>query len=76
MPPPPPPGTRLRAHPAQVTFTGPGGQQQTITITLNQFLNFVESTYLDAPETAVLLPEDLHSFARGQWAQVIAERAN
>jgi len=66
--------TRLRAHPAQVTFTGPGGQQETITVTLNQFLNFVESAYLDAPETAVLLPGDLHSFARGQWAQVIAER--
>lgn len=66
--------TQLRAHPARITITGLGGQRQTVTITLDDFLNVVQGDYLDSPDTAVLLPEDLHALARGQWAQVIAER--
>jgi len=66
--------TQLRAHPVRITFTGPAGQRETISLTLTGFLSFIESNYLDAPDTAVLLPEDLHAFARGQWAHVIAER--
>jgi pimeloyl-ACP methyl ester carboxylesterase len=66
--------TRLRAHPARVTITGPSGRPQTITITLTAFLNAVIDAYLSSPDTAVLLPEDLHAFARGRWAKVIAER--
>jgi pimeloyl-ACP methyl ester carboxylesterase len=66
--------SRLRAHPARVTITGPGGRPQTVTITLTGFLNSLIDYYLSAPGTAVLLPEDLHAFAHGQWATVIAER--
>jgi pimeloyl-ACP methyl ester carboxylesterase len=66
--------SRLRAHPARVTITGPGGRPQTITITLTAFLNAVIDYYLSSPDTAVLLPADLHAFARGRWAKVIAER--
>jgi pimeloyl-ACP methyl ester carboxylesterase len=65
---------RLRAHPAQVTITGPSGKQETLTITLPGFLNGLIDYYLSSPDTAVLLPADLHAFARGQWAKVIAER--
>jgi pimeloyl-ACP methyl ester carboxylesterase len=66
--------SRLRAHPARVTITGRGGRPQTITITLTGFLNALIDDYLSSPDTTVLLPEDLHAFARGQWAKVIAER--
>jgi pimeloyl-ACP methyl ester carboxylesterase len=65
---------RLRAHPARVTITGPRGRPQTITITLPGFLSAVIDYYLSSPDTTVLLPQDLHAFARGQWATVIAER--
>ena len=65
---------RLRAHPARVTITGHSGQPETVTITLPGFLNHVIDDYLASPDTAVLLPGDLHAFARGQWAKVIAER--
>jgi len=65
---------RLRAHPARVTITGPSGRPETVTITLTAFLNAVIDGYLSSPDTAVLLPGDLHAFARGQWAKVINER--
>ena len=65
---------RLRAHPARVTITGPSGKKQTLTITLTAFLNAVIDGYLSSPDTAVLLPEDLHAFAHGQWATVINKR--
>jgi pimeloyl-ACP methyl ester carboxylesterase len=65
---------RLRAHPARVTITGPSGRPETGTVTLTVFLSLVTGYYLSSPDTAVLLPEDLHAFARGQWAKVIAER--
>ena len=65
---------RLRAHPARVTITGQNGQPETATITLPGFLNHVIDDYLASPDTAVLLPGDLHAFARGQWAKVIAKR--
>jgi pimeloyl-ACP methyl ester carboxylesterase len=65
---------RLRAHPARVTITGPRGKKQTLTITLTAFLNAVIDAYLSSPDTAVLLPADLHAFAHGQWAKVINER--
>ena len=65
---------QLRAHPARATITGPGGKKKTLTITVTGFLNAVIDNYLSSPDTAVLLPADLHPFARGQWAQVIAER--
>ena len=64
---------RLRAHPARVTITGPNGRPQTGTITLTAFLSLVTGYYLSSPDTAVLLPEDLHAFARGQWAKVFNE---
>jgi pimeloyl-ACP methyl ester carboxylesterase len=67
---------RLRTHPARATITGPGGQRKTITITLTGFLNAVIDDYLASPDTAVLLPQDLHAFVRGQWAKVIAERGS
>jgi pimeloyl-ACP methyl ester carboxylesterase len=60
---------RVRAHPARVTFAGPGGQQETLTITLPVFFTAVED-YLSSTVTAVLLPADLHALARGQWEQV------
>ena len=50
----------LRAHPARVTIAGPGGQQQTVTLTLPAFLNLVED-YLSSTDTAVLLPADLQA---------------
>jgi pimeloyl-ACP methyl ester carboxylesterase len=65
---------RLRTHPAQVTITGPGGRPETVTITLPGFLNHVIDDYLASPDTAVLLPADLHALARGQWAKIIAKR--
>jgi pimeloyl-ACP methyl ester carboxylesterase len=65
---------RLRAHPARVTVTGAGGRPETITITLAAFLGAIIDDYLSSPDTAVLLPGDLHALARGQWAKVIAER--
>jgi pimeloyl-ACP methyl ester carboxylesterase len=65
---------RLRAHPARVTVTGPRGKKQALTITLTAFLNAVIDAYLSSPDTAVLLPKDLHAFAHGQWAKVINER--
>ena len=65
---------RLRAHPAEVTITGQNGQPETVTITLTAFLNAVIDDYLSSPDTAVLLPQDLHAFTRGQWAKVINER--
>jgi pimeloyl-ACP methyl ester carboxylesterase len=66
--------TRLRAHPARVTTTGPSGRPVTVTITLTGFLNALIDDYLSAPDTAVLLPADLHAFAHGQWAKVIVKR--
>ncbi|MGE5134875.1 MAG: alpha/beta fold hydrolase [Gemmatimonadota bacterium] len=66
--------SRLRAHPARVTITGPSGKKQALTITLPAFLNAVIDDYLSSPDTAVLLPGDLHAFAQGQWARVISER--
>ena len=66
--------SRLRAHPARVTVTGPGGTERTFSITLTGFLNAVIDDYLASPDTAVLLPGDLHALARGQWATVIRER--
>ncbi len=65
---------RLRAHPARATITGPSGRPETVTITLPSFLDNVIDHYLGSADTAVLLPEDLHALARGQWAKVIAER--
>ena len=65
---------RLHAHPARVTITGPNGRPEKITLTLVAFLNAVIDDYLSSPGTAVLLPEDLRAFARGQWAKVINER--
>ena len=50
----------LRAHPARVTIAGPGGQQQTVTLTLPAFLNLVED-YLSSTDTAVLLLADLQA---------------
>jgi hypothetical protein len=38
------------------------------------FLNHVIDDYLASPDTAVLLPADLHALARGQWAKIIAKR--
>ena len=61
---PPGPGHHHRPH----------GKKQTITITLTAFLNAVIDAYLSSPDTAVLLPADLHAFAHGQWAKVINER--
>jgi pimeloyl-ACP methyl ester carboxylesterase len=66
--------SRLRAHPARVTITGPSGRPETVTITLTGFLDSVIDYYLASPDTAVLLPADLHAFARGQWAKVISGR--
>ena len=66
--------SRLRAHPARVTITGPRGRPQTITITLPGLLSALIDYYLSSPDTTVLLPADLHAFARGQWAKVIAQR--
>jgi pimeloyl-ACP methyl ester carboxylesterase len=65
---------RLRAHPAQVTLTGPGGKKETPTITVLAFLNILIDDYLSSPDTAVLLPEDLHAVAHGRWAKVLNER--
>jgi pimeloyl-ACP methyl ester carboxylesterase len=66
--------TRLRTHPARVTFTAPNGQPKTITVSLMGFLNSMIDYYLSSPATTVLLPADLHAFAHGQWAKVIAQR--
>lgn len=66
--------SRLHAHPARVTITGHSGRRQTLTITVTAFLNVVIDDYLSSPDTAVLLPEDLHAFAHGQWAKVLSER--
>jgi pimeloyl-ACP methyl ester carboxylesterase len=65
---------RLRTHPAHVTITGQNGQPETGAITLPGFLSAVIDDYLASPDTAVLLPQDLHAVARGQWAKVIAKR--
>jgi pimeloyl-ACP methyl ester carboxylesterase len=65
---------RLHTAPARVTITGHGGRPRTVTITLPDFLSHVIDDYLASPDTAVLLPEDLHALARGQWATVIAKR--
>jgi pimeloyl-ACP methyl ester carboxylesterase len=65
---------RLRAHPARVTITGSSGRPETVTITLQAFLNIAIDDYLSSPDTAVRLPGDLATFARGQWAKVINER--
>ena len=54
--------------------TGPNGQPRTATITLTAFLNAIIDEYLASPDTAVLLPQDLHAFAHGQWATVINKR--
>jgi len=61
----------LNAHPARVIIPGPGGQQQTVTITAVALLSFV-SDYLGEAQTAVQLPAILHALALGQWSQVIA----
>jgi pimeloyl-ACP methyl ester carboxylesterase len=66
--------TRLRAHPARVTITGPSDRPETVTITLTAFLNAVLDEYLSSLDTAVLLPGDLHAFVRGRWAKVFNER--
>ena len=65
---------RLRAHPARATIWGPNGQPQPVTISLTGFLNAIIDEYLSSPDTAVLLPQDLHAFAHGQWATVINKR--
>jgi pimeloyl-ACP methyl ester carboxylesterase len=65
---------RLHTHPVRVTITVPGGRWETVTITLPAFLSAVIDDYLGSADTAVLLPADLHAFARGQWAKVIGER--
>ena len=65
---------QLRAHPARATIWGPTGQPQTVTISLTAFLNAIIDEYLSSPDTAVLLPQDLHAFAHGQWATVINKR--
>jgi pimeloyl-ACP methyl ester carboxylesterase len=65
---------RLRTDPARVTLTGRDGQPKTITITLTGFLNGMIDYYLSSPGTTVKLPADLHAFARGQWAKVVARR--
>ena len=65
---------RLRAHPARVTIHAPSGKTETLTITVTGFLTAVNDYYLSSPDATVLLPQDLHAFARGQWAKVIAER--
>src|SRR6516165_4860714 len=65
---------RLRTHPARVTIHRPSGTNQTITITLPGFLSAVNDYYLSSPDATVLLPADLHAFARGRWAKVIAGR--
>jgi pimeloyl-ACP methyl ester carboxylesterase len=61
--------SHLQAHPARVSVPGSG----MVTITAPDLLNLVEA-YLTSPETAVLLPGDLHALARGQWETVIRER--
>jgi pimeloyl-ACP methyl ester carboxylesterase len=66
---------RLRAHPASVVAPV-GAGQQTITIDLPGFLNFVIDGYLARPQTAVLLPADLHTIARGDWSTVLRRRAD
>ena len=63
---------RLTAHPAQVTIPGPGGQHQTLTITVPLFTGMLD-TQLSSIQTAVLLPAVLHALAQGQWSQVIAK---
>jgi pimeloyl-ACP methyl ester carboxylesterase len=65
---------RLRAHPARVTITGPGGRPERVTVTVQVFLNAVIDGYLSSPGTAVRLPADLAAFAHGQWAKVINQR--
>ncbi len=65
---------RLRTHPARATITGPSGKKETVTITLTGFLNSLIDDFLASPDTAVLLPADLHALAHGQWATVIAGR--
>jgi hypothetical protein len=62
---------RLNAHPAQVIIPGPGGQQQTVTVTALAFLSFIEGNLSEA-QSAVQLPTILHALALGQWSQVIA----
>jgi pimeloyl-ACP methyl ester carboxylesterase len=62
----------LTAHPVQLAVPG---QQAPITIAVTDFLNIVIDDYLGSgPNTAVLLPEDLHAAAQGQWAQVLQKR--
>jgi pimeloyl-ACP methyl ester carboxylesterase len=62
--------SHLQAHPARVTVAGYG----TATITVSAFLNFIEEYLSLSPQTTVLLPEDLHAMARGQWETVLRER--
>ena len=63
---------QLRAHPAQVVIPGPGGQHQTLTITVAIFTGMLD-VQLSSIQTAVLLPAVLHSLALGQWSQVISK---
>jgi pimeloyl-ACP methyl ester carboxylesterase len=62
---------RLTAHPDQVTVPGPGGQHQTLTVTVPLFTGMLD-TQLSSIQTAVQLPAVLHALARGRWSQVFA----
>jgi pimeloyl-ACP methyl ester carboxylesterase len=64
---------RLHAHPVTVTLPAGGGRTTSATITASIFLQFIQS-YLAAPQTAVLLPADLHALTRGKWQTVLGER--
>ena len=58
---------RLTAHPAQVTLSGPGGQNQTLTVTAATFTGLVDLE-LSSIQTTVLLPAALHAGVQGQWS--------
>ena len=60
---------RLRAAPVTVDLGGASTQ-----VTLPGFLNGLIDGYLASPQTAVLLPDDLAAFVRGEWADVLTKR--
>jgi pimeloyl-ACP methyl ester carboxylesterase len=67
---------RLRAQPVRVDAPAAVTSQQTITIDLPGFLDFVIDGYLASPQTTVLLPADLHTIAQGDWPAVLRRRAS
>jgi pimeloyl-ACP methyl ester carboxylesterase len=67
---------RLRDQPVRVLAPDGTGGQKPVTIELPAFLNLVIDGYLASPQTAVLLPADLHAIARGDWSTVMRRRAD